>query len=89
MKRFKFVIQLIVSFYTNAQETVHVDLSNAHATIYTHLFFLQDDSYQPKKAAATILGLEEEMLLKKPLKLKKIDGKGLFVDVNKIPVDPN
>jgi MscS family membrane protein len=89
MKKFLFLF-FLVSFFTKAQETVHVDISNPHATIYTHLYFLQDDSYQPEKAATTILGLEEEIAIEKVIKIKKVlDGKGLFVDVNKIPNNPN
>jgi MscS family membrane protein len=89
MKKLLFFL-LLASFFTNAQETVPVDLSNPHATIYTHLYFLQADSYQPKKAAATILGLEEKIAIEKAIKIKKIfDGKGLFVDVDKVPNNPN
>tara|TARA_B110000902_G_scaffold195788_1_gene222013 strand:+ start:4466 stop:6097 length:1632 start_codon:yes stop_codon:yes gene_type:complete len=89
MKKLLFFL-LLASFFTNAQETVHVDLSNPHATIYTHLYFLQADSYQPKKAAATILGLEEKLAIEKAIKIKKIfDGKGLFIDINKVPNNPN
>ncbi|MFT6700066.1 MAG: MscS family membrane protein, partial [Porticoccaceae bacterium] len=72
------------------QETVNVDLTNPNATIYTHLYFLQDGSYQPKKAAATIFGLEEKIAIEKAIKIKKIfDGKGLFIDINKVPNNPN
>ena len=89
MKKLLFFL-LLASFFTNAQETVPVDLSNPHATIQTHLYFLQADSYQPKKAAATILGLEEKIAIEKAIKIKKIfDGKGLFVDVSKLPNTPN
>ncbi len=81
---------LFITCYSNAQETVEVDLSNPHATIYTHFYFLQNDSYQPKKAAATILGLSESKAIEKVLKIKKVlDGKGLSVDFNKIPSNPN
>ena len=89
MKKLLFFF-LFASFFTNAQETVNVDLSNPNATIYTHLFFLQDKSYQPKKAAATILGLEEKLAIEKAIKIKKIfDGKGLFVDIDKVPNNPS
>tara|TARA_B110000046_G_scaffold185568_1_gene227760 strand:- start:3148 stop:4779 length:1632 start_codon:yes stop_codon:yes gene_type:complete len=89
MKKLLFYF-LFVSFFTNAQETVHVDLTNPNATIYTHLYFLQDGSYQPKKAAATIFGLEEKKAIEKAIKIKKIfDGKGLFIDINKVPNNPN
>jgi MscS family membrane protein len=73
-----------------AQDSTRVDLSNPHATVQTHLYFLQSDSFDPKKAAKTILGLSEEQAIKKAIKIKQVlDGKGLYVDVNKIPVNPN
>lgn len=87
MKKLLFFF-LFCSFITNAQEIVHVDLSNPRSTIYTHLYFLQDDSYQPKKAAATILGLEEKLAIEKAIKIKQVlDGKGLFVDLNRVPAN--
>jgi MscS family membrane protein len=89
MKRFIWLF-IFITCYANAQETVEVDLSNPHATIYTHFYFLQNDSYQPKKAAATILGLSESKAIEKVLKIKKVlDGKGLSIDFNKIPSNPN
>ena len=89
MKRF-FWILLFVSYFSNAQDSIRVDMSNPHATVYTHLYFLQSDSYQPKKAAKTILGLSEKKAIEKAIKIKQVlDGKGLFVDVNRIPVDAN
>ena len=89
MKRFIWLF-IFITCYANAQETVEVDLSNPHSTIYTHFYFLQNDSYQPKKAAATILGLSESKAIEKVLKIKKVlDGKGLSVDFNKIPSNPN
>ena len=79
-----------IPFFTTAQDSTYVDLSNPNATIYTHLYFLQSDSYQPKKAAKTILGLEEEIAVKKAIKIKQVlDGKGLFVDFNKVPTNAN
>ena len=81
---------LLVPFFINAQDSIRVDISNPHATVYTHLYFLQSDSYEPKKAAKTILGLSEEKAIEKAIKIKQVlDGKGLYVDVNKIPTSPN
>ena len=89
MKRFIWLF-IFITCYANAQETVEVDLSNPHSTIYTHFYFLQNDSYQPKKAAATILGLSESKAIEKVLKIKKVlDGKGLSIDFNKISSNPN
>lgn len=81
---------LIIPLFTIAQDSIPVNVSNPHATVYTHLHFLQSESYNPKKAAKTIFGLPEEKAIKKAIKIKQVlDGKGLYVDVNKIPTNPN
>jgi len=77
---------LLLSATLIAQKKVKVDLSNPNATIYTHLYFLQPDSYHPEKAAAVIYDKEGEDAQKIAIKLKKIlDGKGLKVDFSKVP----
>ena len=89
MKYFLWLV-LLLPMFTVGQDSIRVDVSNPHATVYTHLYFLQSDSYEPKKAAKTILGLSEEKAIEKAIKIKQVlDGKGLFVDVNKIPTNPN
>ncbi|MDA9339582.1 mechanosensitive ion channel family protein [Polaribacter sp.] len=89
MKKFLWLF-FFIPFISNAQDSTRVDISNPYATIYTHLFFLQEDSYQPQKAAKTIIGYSDKVAIQKAIKLKKIlDGKGLFVDFNKISSDPN
>ena len=73
-----------------AQDSIRVDISNPQATVYTHLYFLQSDSFEPKKAAKTISGLSEDKAIKKAIKIKQVlDGKGLYVDINMIPTNPN
>jgi len=87
MKRFLLVF-LLFSFAGLAQEEVKVDLSNPKATVYTHIYFLQDDSDEPQKAAKTIYGKEEAEAKKIAIKIKRVlDGKGLEIDFRKIPVD--
>jgi MscS family membrane protein len=77
---------LLLSATIIAQKKVKVDLSSPNATLYTHLYFLQSDSYQPEKAAAVIYGHDIEDAKKIAIKLKKIlDGKGLKVDFTKVP----
>ena len=79
---------LLLSTVIVAQNKVKVDLSNPNSTIYTHLFFLQSDSFEPEKAATTIYGFEGEEAQDIAIKLKKIlDGKGLKVDFSKVPTD--
>ena len=90
MKKTILIFTLLTSLFVFSQGEVHVDLSNPNATIYTHLYFLQADSYHPEKAAKTIYDLEEKEAIDKAIKLKKIfDGKGLKVDFSKIPIDKN
>ena len=79
---------LLLSSTLIAQNKVKVDLSNPSSAIYTHLYFLQPDSYEPEKAAKTIYGLEGEEAENVAIKLKQIlDGKGLKVDFTKVPKD--
>jgi MscS family membrane protein len=83
------IVWFIFLFYIGigfAQNKPKVDLSNPNSAIYTHLFFLQDDSYEPEKAAKAIYGLKGEAAVDKAIKLKKIlDGNGLKVDFTKVP----
>jgi MscS family membrane protein len=81
----------LVSFIANAQkDSVSVDLNSPHATLYTHLYFLQSDSYEPEKAAKTILEVSEKEAVKKAIRIKKIlDGKGLFINFDIVPKNPN
>ena len=89
MKNFLWLL-FFLPMFSIAQDSIRVDLSNPHATVYTHLYFLQADSYEPKKAAKTILGLSETTAIKKAIKIKQVlDGKGLYIDVNKISTNPN
>ena len=89
MKKFLWLL-VFIPFISKAQDSTKVNISNPHATIYTHLYFLQDDTYEPVKASKTILGFSQEIAIQKAIKLKKIlDGKGLYVDFNKIPKSPN
>ena len=79
---------MLISSTLIAQDKVKIDLSNPNSTIYTHLYFLQSDSYEPEKAAATIYGFQGIEAQEVAIKLKKIlDGKGLKVDFSKVPKD--
>jgi len=81
---------LVLSTSLIAQEKVKVDLSSPNSTIYTHLYFLQPDSYEPDKAAKVIYGYESDEAQKIAIKIKQIlDGKGLRVDFSKVPKDVN
>jgi len=87
MKRI-LLLFILLSTSLIAQKKVEVDLSNPNSAIYTHLYFLQSDSYEPEKAATTIYGAEGEEAEDIAIKIKQIlDGKGLRVDFGKVPTD--
>jgi MscS family membrane protein len=82
------LIFLLLSSVIFGQNKVKVDLSNPNATIYTHLYFLQADSFHPEKSATTIYGYEGLEAEEIAIKIKQVlDGKGLRVDFNKIPTN--
>ncbi|NNE26647.1 MAG: mechanosensitive ion channel [Saprospiraceae bacterium] len=62
---------------------------NPYAVIYNHLKYLQPDSYEPVTASKSLPDntLSPE---KTAIKLKQVlDGKGLFVDLNRLPQNPD
>ena len=89
MKKILFIF-LFISVYTFAQEKVKVDLTNPNTTLYTHLYFLQEDSYNARNSARTIRGLTVKEAIVTAIKIKEVlDGKGLIVDFEDVPVASN
>ena len=81
---------LFLTGFTYAQQAVKPNLRNPNRTIYTHLYFLQTDSYNASNAAITIRGIPKKEAIDKVIKIKEIfDGKGLIVDFKNVPTDPN
>ena len=85
-----FLVFLFFSSFCFSQGDVKVDLTSPNTTLYTHLYFLQEDSYDPNKAARTIHGLTRKEAILKAIKIKEVlDGKGLMVNFNLVPEDRN
>jgi MscS family membrane protein len=88
MKKITFFFVLLATTVFSQTE-VDKDLASPHATIYTHLFALQEDSYDLEKAASTIYGASEKRAEEIALKIKQVlDGKGLRVAIASLPKDP-
>jgi len=91
LKQISWILIILATFTFGQNKKIDstlVDLSSPNATIYTHLHFLQSDSYAPNLAAKTIYDLSKKEAAEKAIRLKKIlDGKGLLVDFNKVPID--
>ncbi|MEN0002708.1 MAG: mechanosensitive ion channel family protein [Bacteroidota bacterium] len=86
---------LVLSFWqlgqTQNYDDLPVTLKSPFNTVYTHLHYLQSDNYDPEKSARTIFGVEDKEEAKEvAIKLKQIlDGRGLFVRLNRLPQNPN
>ena len=60
-----------------------------YSVIYNHLYYLQHDSYEPEKAALSFpdIGLDNEQVAS--LLKGYLDGKGYYIDINRIPSSPD
>jgi MscS family membrane protein len=71
-------------FQLNAQIDSSNVYDNPYTTIYNHLYYLQSDSYLPERAALSLPNNSKQL----SIKLKQVlDGKGLFVDLNRLPLN--
>lgn len=84
---FLFVLLIWGSINLNGQdERVN---SNPYEVIYNHLNYLQADSYDPEQASLSFVDtLDNRTKLAKKLK-QILDGKGLYIDMNRVPQDAN
>ena len=64
-----------------------VSLENPYNTMYVHLHYLQDDTYDPAKSALTLCPpIDSLEAIDKAIKIKQIlDGHGLYVYINQVP----
>lgn len=79
---------------TDGIETVEEgqDLSTPQQTVKTHLMFLQPDNFHPEIAGRVFEGVEPGSPEGQKLALQLIqilDGKGLYVDLDDVPTNPN
>ena len=91
MKNTKKYYHLILFFLWFFPATGQViDLSTPRSMIFTHLNNLKPDNFHPEVALKTFYGISNEEARKKAIRLKYIfEGKGLFIEYNNIPNDPN
>ncbi len=90
MKKIQFVLCFVLSstFLYGQIDSTTVNL-NPYGVIYNHLYYLQADSYNPERASISIPP-EFENRAELAIKLKQVlDGKGMFVDLNRVPTDDN
>jgi MscS family membrane protein len=76
----------------NDPEGRKADLSTPYRSIWTHLYFLQGDTYEPAEAAKPFKhsAITDEEARDAAIKLKQVfDGRGYYIDLNRIPDDAN
>ncbi|NNC82562.1 MAG: mechanosensitive ion channel family protein [Flavobacteriales bacterium] len=84
-----FFFFLLLGSYAQAQvDSARVNRSPYHV-IYNHLYYLQESDYDPAKAARSFPADTPDPV-RAAIRLKQIlDGKGIYVDVDKLPKDPD
>lgn len=88
---FLFTICAFCQIIAQTAEGPDVTLKTPYNTIYSHLYYLQPDSYQPQEAAKTIYGVtDNKRAIRLAVQLKQVlDGKGLYVYPHLLPQDSN
>jgi MscS family membrane protein len=87
-----FVIIFLFSIHLLPAQETKLSVESPYYSIYSHLYFLQNDSYQPEIAAKTLnaAGIDSLKRIQLAIQLKQIlDGKGLYVKVNQLPNQSN
>lgn len=83
---------LIVGSAAAQNETDSAQLRTPYQTLYTHLYFLQPESYRPDLSAqafdAPTLNVEEKANLATEL-IQIYDGLGYYIDIDEVPRTPN
>ena len=86
-----FVIGSFVKSFAQGRSASQVTLETPYNTVYSHLYYLEPENYRPDLAAKTIAPVVDSIqAIELAIQLKQIlDGKGLFVHLNKIPNTAN
>ncbi len=88
------ILFLLASFHSIAETEIRekADLKSPYHTVLSHLKYLQEDNYRPEMAYKALYNgnYTEVELIDLSKKLKRIyDAKGLFINLDLIPRDPD
>lgn len=86
-----FFISVSTTSFAQQEVQIETSLESPYHTIFTHLYFLQNDSYNAEKSALAIYGnYSEKQKQEYAIKIKKVlDGKGLYIDMGLLPHNTN
>lgn len=84
--RYLFIIPaLFLSVCGFAQIEDSLVHKSPYTVIYNHLYYLQEEQYEPERAALS-MPPDIDQTVQKAIKLKQIlDGRGIFIDLNRLP----
>ncbi|MEX2590309.1 MAG: hypothetical protein WD334_08885, partial [Chitinophagales bacterium] len=72
------------------KEDYEFSLKSPYHTVYSHLYFLQQDNFKPEVAGGVFNIENKKYAAELAKKLKQIlDGEGLYVDMKLLPRDPD
>ena len=89
---FTFFVVFISFGQSEDSDPLEYSLATPYNTIYTHLYFLQDDNNHPEIAAKTFNSewVSQKEAERLAIKLKQIlDGGAIYVDLDEVPHVPN
>ena len=90
MKKIVIALLFILSINFINSQNVETGLRTPQSTIYTHLYYLQKNSYDIDKAATVFNIKDLEKAKKASIKLKRIiEAKGLKINIRRISNNPN
>jgi MscS family membrane protein len=81
---------LFISIFHHVIFAADPDLKTPSLTAYTHIYHLQQQHYDPQRAAKTMYGKQGDEAQKWAIQLKQVlDAKLLIIDTAQYPNDPN
>jgi len=84
-----FMLSLGINIDAQGEIDTSLIRSNPYEVVYNHLYNLQTDSYNPEIAGLSFPPSTEDAA-ELAIQLKQIlDGKGMYLDLNRIPTDPD
>lgn len=93
VRQLLFFLLCFYSLFGFAQtDSLHVYLSTPHGAVWTHLYYLQDETYNEDLASRPFQreGVSPEKAIRSAIMLKQIlDGEGIYIEMEEIPKSPN
>lgn len=92
VKQLLFSILCYSSLSAVSQDSAYVDISTPYDAVRTHLFYLQDETYEENLAAIPFKreGVSDEKAVKSAVMLKHIlDGEGIYIEMEEVPRERN